>query len=55
MSDIYAPVCERSIRWDDPDLAITWPFNRKELSFSDCDAAAATLDQSIGDVFSRPS
>ncbi|MBF0218685.1 MAG: dTDP-4-dehydrorhamnose 3,5-epimerase [Gammaproteobacteria bacterium] len=24
-SDLYAPQYERSIRWDDPDLAIKWP------------------------------
>jgi len=24
-TDVYAKDCERSIRWDDPTLAITWP------------------------------
>lgn len=24
-TDVYAKDCERSIRWDDPALAITWP------------------------------
>jgi dTDP-4-dehydrorhamnose 3,5-epimerase len=24
-TDYYAPACERAIRWDDPDIGITWP------------------------------
>ena len=24
-TDVYAKDCERSIRWDDPAIAITWP------------------------------
>ena len=32
----YAPAFERSIRWDDPGLAITWPlFNAPQLSTKD--------------------
>jgi dTDP-4-dehydrorhamnose 3,5-epimerase len=24
-TDVYAPECERAVRWDDPALAIPWP------------------------------
>lgn len=37
----YSPADERSLRWDDPDLAITWPMAAPVLSAKD--AAAPRL------------
>ena len=39
-TDFYAPGCERSIRWDDADLGIDWPFDGGPL-ISTKDAQAA--------------
>jgi dTDP-4-dehydrorhamnose 3,5-epimerase len=36
VTDYYAPSAERTIRWDDPDLAITWPVS-EELIVSERD------------------
>lgn len=41
-TDLYHPDCERSIRWDDPRIAIAWPLS--EVALSDKDAAAPLLD-----------
>jgi dTDP-4-dehydrorhamnose 3,5-epimerase len=40
VSAIYAPDCERAIRWDDPALAIDWhlPPGGPTLSGKDADA-----------------
>ena len=37
-TDFYAPEHERSIRWDDPDLAIDWP--EEAIALSDKDRGA---------------
>lgn len=41
----YAPDHERSIRFDDSDLAIHWPVDASDISASDKDLAAPNLRQ----------
>jgi len=41
-TDYYRPEAERSVRWDDPRLAINWPTEGPVLSAKD--GAAPTLD-----------
>jgi dTDP-4-dehydrorhamnose 3,5-epimerase len=40
-TNLYHPAGERSIRWDDPTLAISWPLNGLEPSVSGKDAQGA--------------
>ena len=40
---IYNPQCESGIRWDDPEIGITWPFH--EVVVSEKDRNAQTLSQ----------
>ena len=40
----YAPEHERTVRWDDPALAIDWPLDGAEPVLSPRDAAAPALD-----------
>lgn len=41
-TDFYAPEYERAIRWNDPDIGITWPLNLDPV-ISSKDAAAVLL------------
>jgi dTDP-4-dehydrorhamnose 3,5-epimerase len=44
MTDYHAPEYARSIRWDDPDIAIDWPVVSGETPLmSDADRAGATF------------
>ena len=43
-TEYYAPHAERSLRWDDPRLAIEWPSTGVPMVLSGKDAAAPGLD-----------
>ncbi|MCO6050155.1 dTDP-4-dehydrorhamnose 3,5-epimerase [Mesorhizobium sp. RP14(2022)] len=43
VTDYYTAECDRAIRFDDPDLAITWPLPVEQISLSDKDRAAPIL------------
>ena len=47
-TEYYAPHAERSLRWDDPRLAIEWPSTGVPLVLSGKDAAAPGLDGLTG-------
>lgn len=56
-SGFWSRNCERSIRWDDPELAIEWPLDQMGGSaplLAEKDAQAPTLAEALaaGDVFS---
>lgn len=42
VDEYYAPACDRSIRWNDPDINITWPADTPPI-LSAKDAAAPLL------------
>jgi dTDP-4-dehydrorhamnose 3,5-epimerase len=44
-TDYYAPQSERTIRWNDPELAITWPELTVQPALSAKDAAASGLSE----------
>jgi len=37
VSDLYSPAHDRGLAWDDPDLAIVWPFAPEKAVLSDKD------------------
>src|SRR5262249_5086669 len=37
VSDYYAPTLDSGIRWDDPDVAISWPVKEADIIISDKD------------------
>jgi len=43
ITDYYSPAGERSIAWNDPDLAIPWPISPESAIVSDKDRNAAAL------------
>jgi len=43
VTDLYAPDCDRGIAWDDPDLALPWPFGAAQVQLSDKDRRAPRL------------
>ena len=49
-TDYYAPECDRSIRWDDPEIAIEWPLEGRPI-LSEKDARAPRLREA--EVFER--
>lgn len=43
VDNVYAPQAEAGIRFDDPDLAIEWPINSKDMLLSDKDVKAPRM------------
>ncbi len=50
VTDYYSPSGERTILWNDPDLAIPWPVSAGEPIVSDKDRQGAKLE--VAEVFS---
>jgi dTDP-4-dehydrorhamnose 3,5-epimerase len=45
VTDYYSPAGERTIVWDDPDLAIGWPIAASDAIVSEKDRKGAKLRQ----------
>jgi len=43
VTGLYAPDCDRAIAWNDPDLALPWPFAEDRAQLSDKDRLAPRL------------
>lgn len=47
-TDVYSQVCERAIRWDDPQLSIAWPLRSGQRPrLAPKDEAAPTFDRQV--------
>lgn len=53
-TDYYAPQAERSVRWDDPTLAIDWPHLDSAFTLSPKDAAAPLLEDAVRFPYEGP-
>ncbi len=45
MTEFYSPEHERSIRWDDPSIGITWPEVNKKIEQAEKDSKAPYLSE----------
>ncbi|WP_024586607.1 dTDP-4-dehydrorhamnose 3,5-epimerase [Aliihoeflea sp. 2WW] len=43
VTDLYVPACDRSIRFDDPQIGIAWPVDAADLQLSAKDEAAPSF------------
>jgi len=43
VTDYYSPAAERTIAWNDPDLAIPWPVSMQDVIVSDKDRQGKIL------------
>lgn len=43
VTNYYSKNCDRSVRFDDPDIGIIWPLGQDELTLSDKDRTAGLL------------
>ena len=50
VTDYYSPGGERTVLWNDPELAIAWPVAEADVIVSDKDRAGATLR--VAEIFS---
>jgi dTDP-4-dehydrorhamnose 3,5-epimerase len=54
VTNIYAPECDRSIKWDDPAIGVEWPVHGQVLTLSTKDTNATMLSQhDTGFVFGK--
>ena len=47
VSDYYTPACDSGIRWNDPEIAISWPFEGADIITSDKDTRLPLLNEFV--------